>query len=107
MPFDYRQMKENVNRIYRDKPGERFRNYHLQRRIRGESAWKKSLYIAFGVLLIFGGAVLGFAPGLPGTFLAIPGLILIITRIELAARFLDAGEVKARELAKKIARCSG
>lgn len=102
MVFGLDRLTKSVERIIRDKPGERFCNYHLRRRVEGEKRWVSALYIGLGVILILIGGLLGLAPGLPGFFFGVPGIILIISRLAFVARWLDTGEVAARRFLKRF-----
>ena len=81
------------------RPGHRFHDvYECRQRTReGRSAAGRVLSIGFGLLLIVGGASIGWLPG-PGGFVALFGIALLATELEFLARWMDWLELRARSL---------
>ena len=84
-------------------PGHRFHDFYeyRQRARQGRSAVWRVLSIGSGILLIVGGASIGWLPG-PGGFVAFFGLALLATELEFLARWMDWLELRARALWRAV-----
>lgn len=102
--MNYEEMKNRMERLYHDRSGRRFTNYYNRQRVRNEPAWKTTLYILLGLILIFGGGIIGMAPVLPAFVFILAGLALIITRLRFAAGLLDKTEGGIRYLFDRVFR---
>ena len=76
-------------------PGKRF-EHHYRRNHQGGP--RKPVLIGLGVLMIVGGFVLGFVPGIPGIVLAVLGAAMISNESLAVARAFDRMErwIRAR-----------
>ncbi|MDX1656913.1 MAG: hypothetical protein R3310_17010 [Candidatus Competibacteraceae bacterium] len=92
------QLQEKYRQITRGQPGQRFGDQYRRRRQNHEPAWKTPLYILLGLALMIIGLFASVPPGVPGFLLWIPGLALIVARLESFAVVLDRGEMLLRRL---------
>lgn len=76
-------------------PGRRFCYLYDRRQKKGDdqSALRRYAPIALGILLVVGGAAIGWLPG-PGGFVAVLGLGILATRFRFLARALDWTELR-------------
>lgn len=92
----WRKLKRDANELRQAKPGSRFRRFHRRRTGTGEHRMVTMLYIAGGVALIIVGIILSISPVVPGFFLVIAGVALIVARVRPVALWLDRLEIRLR-----------
>jgi hypothetical protein len=92
-------IKDDLRQLKRGEPGSRFCDfYDFRRRHRRPGlSPARMLTILFGLLLVIGGASIGWLPG-PGGFIAIFGLALLAQEFRPVAVLLDWFEPKLRKL---------
>jgi hypothetical protein len=91
----FAKIKQKWNELKKLPPGTRFEKFHEQQR--EQSRWVKVAYLG-GALVSFAiGVILAFIPGPAVVFFALTGA-LIATQSRWAAKQLDRGELKGREL---------
>ena len=95
------QLKETWRQLRRSEPGERFQDYHRQRRERVDGGKALSLAVGMGLTLI--GLFLLTVPG-PGIPFLFVGGGLLAREWLWVARLLDAGEVRVRGVISWVAR---
>jgi uncharacterized protein (TIGR02611 family) len=91
------KLKQSWRDFEEDTPGKRFQDYYKRRHQSRQSAWRKALFIASGLLIIAAGVFMLVAPG-PGLLVVFLGAMLIAQQSLLAARALDWLELRLREL---------
>ena len=90
----WKRLKQTIDELRRDKPGERFTRYYQRHRAHErESPWVGTFYMVLGWVLTIAGVVLTVLPVVPGFFLIFPGLAIVAVRSQWAARVLDRLEV--------------
>ena len=82
-------------------PGRRFQERY--RKKKGDSPWKRCLWICAGVVLTLVGVFFLVVPG-PGIPILLIGLALLAQTSAAVARGLDRAEVKLRRWWKKVRR---
>lgn len=92
----WQRLKRDANELRQAKPGSRFRRFHRRRTGAGEHRLVTALYIASGIALIIVGIILSISPIVPGFFLVIAGVALIVARARPVALWLDRVEVRLR-----------
>lgn len=80
-------------------PGERFQKFHREQQ--DKSVWVKVAYGALSVVLFALGVVFAFIPGPAVLFFALCAAALA-TQSAWVARLLDRGEVKGRQVGRRI-----
>jgi uncharacterized protein (TIGR02611 family) len=95
--------KEQWRDVTKAKPGTRFQNRYHRRRGRRCSRWLKPFYLALGAALLMAGIILMAAPG-PGIVVAFIGAGMLADESLLAARALDAAELKIQAVMKRALR---
>ena len=98
------QLKRGYRELKNDEPGMRFVNAHDRWRSHTQGYVATILVVGIGLLLILGGAFLGFVPGVPGVVLAALGFALIGTRFRRVAVWMDWIEAKIRKLWRRCRR---
>ena len=91
------KLKQSWRDFEEDTPGERFQKYYKRRHQFRQSAWRKALLIAGGLLVIAVGVFMLVAPG-PGLLVVFLGAVLVAQQSLLAARTLDWLELRLRAL---------
>jgi hypothetical protein len=98
----FKKIKSQFQQFRRDVPGERFKNLHSRQQRSGKKLPMTILGIALGIILIAGGILLGFVPGLPGIVLSVLGIGLIAAQFSWLANWCDISELALREFVAKI-----
>jgi UPF0716 family protein affecting phage T7 exclusion len=100
MPSLLQRTKAELKLLAAGEPGKRFLEFHERRRARERNAtkWRTTAYVVAGVVLFAGGVLISLPPGVPGFFLWIPGLALLVARFRAFAIFLDRTEAFIRRL---------
>lgn len=81
------------------KPGERFRAlYESNQRVKGRRPWRSAFDMLSGATLALGGTALMIAPLPFGTFVALPGYVMLGRGSRRAAQLLDKTELFGRRL---------
>jgi uncharacterized protein (TIGR02611 family) len=88
-------LKQQWRDLTKVKPGTRFQNRYHRRKGRRCTSWVKPFYLTLGAVLLLTGIVLMAAPG-PGILMAFIGAGMLAEESLLAARALDAAELKIR-----------
>jgi uncharacterized protein (TIGR02611 family) len=91
----FRTLKTQWRDVTQVKPGRRFQNRYYARKGRRCSRWIKPFYLMLGAALLVTGIILMPAPG-PGVLVAFIGAGMLAEESLLAARALDAAELKIR-----------
>lgn len=92
----WQKLKRDANELRQAKPGSRFRRFHRRRTGTGERRMVTVLYIAGGIALVIVGIILSISPVVPGFFLVIAGVALIVARARPVALWLDRLELRVR-----------
>ena len=99
----FEKLKQSWRDFEEDTPGKRFQDYYKRRHQSRQSAWRKALFIAGGLLIVAAGVFMLIAPG-PGLLVVFLGAVLIAQQSLLAARTLDWLELRLRALAAQSLR---
>lgn len=100
----WRELKRDVKVLARDEPGQRFARFSRRHGRANEHYLSSILYILAGVVVIAIGIVLSISPIVPGFFLVIIGLGIVVTRVPPMAHWLDRMEVRARKFVRRFRR---
>ena len=97
------RIREHWKEFKASKPGHRFQDRYRRRRSEGHSLLVKALSLTIGLFLFLIGLVLMPAPG-PGILVVVIGAGMIAEESKLAARALDALELRLRRLTERALR---
>ena len=92
----FKRLKESWADLKRGRPGSRFEDQYDEQAKEKKSPLGKALRIIIGLLLFPVGVFFLAVPG-PGLLVIAVGAVLIAREFRVAARFLDAFEVRARK----------
>lgn len=99
----WKRIKQTIDELARNKPGERFERYHdRHHQVGREHRFRQTCYTVLGWVLIAAGAILTVLPVVPGFFLIIPGLALIAVQSKWVAQVLDRMECRVRQLKARV-----
>lgn len=84
----FKKLKKNWKTLKEGEHGERFRAFYDERQKNRSSKAARFVTVGIGVVLIVGGAAIGWLPG-PGGFVAIFGLALLAQEFRPLAAALD------------------
>ena len=96
-------LKETWHDLKEGEPGRRFVDHFERRQERGTSTWKRVLFIALGIALIFAGIFMLIAPG-PGILGVFLGGGLIAQESRTGARVMDWLEKQVRKVGEPAKR---
>ena len=101
----FQAIKDDLRELKGGEPGSRFRDFYDFRRRHRRQGFSPArfLTIFFGLVLVIGGASIGWLPG-PGGFVAIFGLALLAQEFRPLAALLDWVEPKLHTVWKSIVR---
>ncbi|MFP5349328.1 MAG: hypothetical protein ACLGHO_05750 [Gammaproteobacteria bacterium] len=97
----WRELKQSVRELVHDEPGRRFARFYKRRKRDDEHYVTSVLYIAAGIAVVIVGIVLAISPIVPGFFLVIGGLAIIVARARPVAYGLDRMELWLRRLLRR------
>lgn len=92
----WRKLKRDASELRQARPGSRFRRFYQRRTGTREHRLVTALYIASGIALIIVGVILSISPIVPGFFLVIAGVALVVARARPVALWLDRLELRLR-----------
>lgn len=97
----WRKLKQSVRELVHDEPGRRFERFYRRRKRDDEHYLTSTLYIIAGIAVILVGIVLAISPIVPGFFLVIGGLAIIVARARPVAHALDRMELWVRRVLRR------
>lgn len=97
----WRELKQSVRELVRDEPGRRFARFYRRRKRDDEHYLASILYVIGGIVVILVGIVLTISPIVPGFFLVIGGVAIIVARVRPVAYGLDRMELWLRRMLRR------
>ena len=91
-----RKLARGYRRFINDDPGRRFVDFHKRWRRSFKNPALNAVLLAAGVVLVITGFWFGFVTGVSGFAFGVPGTMLIASRSQRTAVWLDWCEVKCR-----------
>jgi len=100
----WKKFKDGYHKFLRERPGKRFVHFHRRWHQDVKGPGRTIGMVVIGFILIAGGIVLGFIPGIPGFVLLLPGVAMIAGPFRTPAEWLDRAEVAIRTILKRFRR---